>query len=97
MKKKKLIIKFQVTNLNIKLRFEAEQKKDPEFTLVKMAEKFGVINLNGVPQKEVVWRWIQTEKYSNRMPNYTYKCPVCEKSQHDRIFSWLNDGTLTKD
>ncbi len=96
MKKTKLIIKFQVTNANIKLRFEAEQKKDPEFTLIKMAEKFGVINLSGVPQKEVVWRWIQTVKYQ-RLPNFTYKCPTCGLTQNEKVFAWLNDGTLTKD
>jgi len=96
MKKKKLIIKFQVTNLNIKLRFDAEQKKDPEFTLIKMAELFGVIDLNGHPQRAVVWRWIQTEKYS-RLPNFTYKCPDCGLTQHERVYNWINDLTLTKD
>lgn len=95
MRKKKFKIRFQVTNLNIALRFRAEQEKDPDFTLVEMARRFGVVDVHGVPQRAVVWRWIQTKNYK-RLPNFTYKCPGCNMTQSDRIFSWLNDSTLDK-
>jgi len=93
---KKFKLKYQVTNSHIKKRFKAEQERNPDFTLTDMAELFGVIDIHGTPQKAVTWRWIQTEKYQ-RAPNFTYKCPDCGKSQHDRLFEWINDGTLTKD
>lgn len=92
---KRLIIKHKVTNRNIALRFKAEQEKDPEFTLVEMAKLFGVIDAHGDPQRSVVWRWVQTKKYQ-RLPNFTYRCSSCGKTQSERVFEWINDGTLDK-
>lgn len=93
MKKKKMKIKYKVTNKNIAMRFKAEQERNPDFTLVEMARFFGVIDAHGEPQKPVVWRWVQTKNYK-RLPNFTYKCPHCGKTQSDRVFDWINDGTL---
>lgn len=93
MQRKKFKLTLNVTNKNIALRFRAEQERNPEFTLVEMARLLGALDAQGTPQRAVVWRWIQTKNYK-RLPNFTYKCPGCGKTQSDRVSDWINDGTL---
>jgi len=92
---KKSILQFTVTPKNILLRYLKEKNKDPLFGFQRMAEKFGIINSRGESQKGVAWKWTESGVHK-RKPNNTYKCPQCNKTQHDRVFKWINDGELSK-
>ena len=55
--KKKFLIKFKVTNKNIRLRFLKEQDKDPSYTFSEMAKQFGIFNKTGEPDRVLVYKW----------------------------------------
>lgn len=88
--KRKLVLK--VSHRNIRKRYEAEKKLNPDFTLVDMAIKFGALDKKGKPIKAIVWRWMD-ETYK-RLPNKAYKCPCCGKSQYDLVSAWINESIL---
>lgn len=91
--KKKLVLKFKVSNRNIRLRFNAEVKKNPEFTLADLARQFGALDKKGKPVKAIAWRWCESGTYS-RIPNKSYKCGHCGKSQWDLVNEWINSGDI---
>lgn len=93
--KKRLILKFTVTNKNILLRYNEQLKKDPDFSHVKMAEKFGAVDSNGKGIRGRIWKWMETGTHK-RLPSKSYVCNHCHKSQWDRVYDWINDGTLNK-
>lgn len=90
----KLKLKFAVTNKNIKLRFFAEKKKNPEFGFPDMAKLFGIKTPHGEFDRHVPWKWIQLKNHQ-RKPSHTFECPVCKKDQMTLVDEWLNDGTLS--
>lgn len=93
-KKKKFVISFKVSNKNMLIRFRKEQEKDPSFTLTKLAEQFGILNLKGVPDRSLVCRWISLNTKNNRLPTKTRLCPGCRKSVYQYVEEWINDGSI---
>jgi hypothetical protein len=86
-------LKYAVTPKNILLRYLKEKKKNPVFGFLDIAKKFGIINARGELQKGVAWKWTESGVHK-RKPNQTVKCTQCNKTQHDRVFNWINDGGL---
>jgi len=69
-------------------------KWDNSFTLNKLAERFGILNINGVPDKTLVCRWISLKENIQRLPSKTRLCPQCRKSVFEHVEDWINDGSL---
>ena len=93
-KYKKIILKYKVTNKNILIRFKKAKEVDKNFTLLKLAEKFGIFNLQGTPDKTLTCRWISLNKKVARLPAKTRMCPSCRKSVFEYVEDWINDGSL---
>ncbi|MEE9214070.1 MAG: hypothetical protein V3V70_07390 [Candidatus Scalindua sp.] len=92
---KKIGLGFAVTPKNILLRYLREKNKNPLFGFLDVAKKFGIVNSKGELQKGVAWKWTESGVHK-RKPNQTVRCPQCNKTQHDRVFKWINDGELNK-
>jgi len=93
-KNKKIILRYKVTNKNILIRFKKAQKEDKKFTLLKLAEKFGIFNLQSIPDKTLTCRWISLNSNIARLPSKTRMCPSCRKSVFEYVEDWINDGSL---
>ena len=83
----KKVIKFKLTNKNIRLRYLAEKKMTGHFDYPLMGDKFGVI-------PNTAWTWCTLGKHS-QVPS-DKKCPLCGKSVADAVYKWINDGVLMK-
>ena len=92
--KKKLKMIARVTNKNILMRFRKEQEENPSFTLAVMAEKFGILNTKGEPDRSLVGRWTSLNSDISRLPSKSRICPHCRNSVFSYVEKWINDGKL---
>jgi len=91
---KKFIIKFKVTNKNIRLRFLKEQDKDSSYTFSHMAKFFGIFTAKGEPDRVLAYKWSSKKPEMQRMPTKHKLCPHCNKSVYHYVEKWINDGSI---